>query len=165
MQAMMRGSAYADSFFSGFQGEDYSFMHAMTSDAIPSKAEACRLANQYINQNLGYYNDLLSGSMTLNIGGHRGKNLRNTLYNPYFRLGMAMHTVMDNTSPAHTGFQAWDSSQIGRHGDNIPLTPFGSQTEEDLNALLSRPDLIGQIVNNMSNAASNGQGLDCSCYQ
>ncbi|MCP3999675.1 MAG: hypothetical protein GY727_02060, partial [Gammaproteobacteria bacterium] len=100
MQAMMHGSAFADSWTGGFQGPDYSYMHAMSSETL-SKAEACKLANQFINQNLGAYNDLLSGAMPTNALTDNGWNLPNTLHNPYFLLGVAMHIVMDSTSPAH----------------------------------------------------------------
>ncbi len=165
MQVMMRGSAYADSFFAGFQGQNYSYMHAMTSKAIPSKKEACKLANQFIKKNMDNFYKLLSNPLPMENVGFRGGNIPNTLDNPYYLLGMAMHTVMDNKSPAHAGFQPWDNSQVGRHGDDIPLTPFGSHTEEDLQSLISRPDLITQTLDDMSNLLINGQLINCSCYQ
>ena len=80
-------------------------------------------------------------------------------------LGQALHTVMDNRSPAHANFQFWDDSQVPRHGINLSPLPFGSETEEDLDALLARPDLIQQMQNDMNNLLDNGQGIDCGCYE
>ena len=159
----MRGSAYADSIVAGFQDPENSFMHAMTSESIPNKAEACRLANQFIKENLDKFHDLLSGPPAANPSGRRGDtNLRNTPSGPYFALGMAMHTVMDSTSPSHTGFQYWDNSQVSRHGPDSLGMFSRKHTEEGLSALLSNPSLMNHTLDLMSRALG-GNLLECSC--
>jgi hypothetical protein len=35
----------------------------------------------------------------------------------YVHLGMALHTIMDSTSPEHEGYQEWHMSNAKRHGD------------------------------------------------
>ena len=55
---MKAGSAFADSIMQGFQGPDKSFMHAMTSEALPGELLACLLANAYIQGKLDKYKNL-----------------------------------------------------------------------------------------------------------
>jgi hypothetical protein len=38
-------------------------------------------------------------------------------------------------------------------------------TEEDLEALLSRPNLIGAIMNDLTHLLEKNNGIDCSCYE
>ena len=162
MRAMREGSAIADSIVMGRQGARSSFIHAMTSEAITSKREACKLANQFVDQELGAFNAKLAGNFTPSAGGHRGRI--QSQRSPFFHLGVAMHTIMDSTSPSHQGFQFWASGQIPRHGADTFIGIPRRHTEESLSALRANPDLITQTVDLMEQAV-NGRRLDCSCFQ
>jgi hypothetical protein len=151
---VQQGSKYADNFFRGHQNASNSYMHAMTPDANLNKADACRKANEYISHKMDLFQSRGAGK----------SNFGRNNYIANHALGMALHTVMDNRSPAHVGFQKWDSSQIGKHGNNIPFTPFGSATVEDLNSLMLNPKLVEDILNDMSSVINDGVGLNCSCY-
>ena len=149
IRAAIAGSAYADNPLFFKQSGSNSHIHAMTSDKNKSKSLTCSKSNAYIRDKMKSYKYGLTWSQQ-SIGGHQA-------------LGQALHTIMDNYSPAHSGFQKWDNSQIGRHGDNLSPLPFGSETEENLDALLARPDLIEKMLNDMNNLIDNGQGIDCDC--
>jgi RHS repeat-associated protein len=153
IQWVQQGSYYADSFFRGKQSPENSFIHAMRSKANPTISGACKKANNYLNNKRKSFFDRGAGSST--------DSVRN--FEAYSQLGQGLHTVMDNRSPAHTQFQMWDSSQFGRHGDSIPLTAFGKNTEEDLNALLANPGLIDVILNDMETYIDNGSEIRCGC--
>ena len=56
--------------------------------------EAKKLMDDYIKEHMKKYQEYLK----------QGKN-----EDAYFELGMALHPVMDSTSPTHTGFQVWGS--------------------------------------------------------
>lgn len=77
---------------------------------------------------------------------------------------MAMHTIMDNTSPAHQGFQYWASGDAARHGPERFLGFERKHTLEGLPQLLANPGLIEETLDAMGRALQGG-GLDCSCYQ
>ena len=99
LKALYQGSEYADSEI--FHADAFSFMHNMSSSLnspIKGQEAMCR----YVKRHLELF-----------------KALR--ISNPekaYFHLGMAMHPVMDSTSPLHRGFQKWSlfSGQGIRHG-------------------------------------------------
>lgn len=147
------GSRYADSIIAGFQGADYSFIHAMTSDSITSKKEACKLANEYIDEKLMRFQEPDPIPQLINsIKDYR-----------FFQLGMGLHTIMDSTSPVHRGFQPWDSSQTPFHGPSEFMGIDREHTQESLSVLLGRPDIISQTLDLM-NSALNGGKIDCSCY-
>jgi hypothetical protein len=55
--------------------------------------EASRLMNEFVHQKVNEYKTLLSQGKTEEA---------------YFRLGEAMHPLMDSTSPSHEGFQVWN---------------------------------------------------------
>jgi RHS repeat-associated protein len=87
--AIMRGSRNADA--SKYQDQAHSYMHSMRAEGQSSQ-EAERLMNDYIKQKVGEYKTLLSQGKTDAA---------------YEALGMAMHPIMDSTSPVHEGFQEW----------------------------------------------------------
>ena len=136
IRAVIAGSRYADNPLFGKQSAGNSHLHAMTSDKNSSKSAACAKANSYINNRMNYFSSMSKRGGSDNWAANS-------------MLGQALHTIMDNRSPAHAGFQMWDNSQIGRHGNDMSPLPFGAHTEEDLSALLARPDLMQQMLNDM----------------
>jgi hypothetical protein len=112
----MAGSRYADS--TAFQAPEFSYMHAMSSSAW-SAEEAQRRMCEYVQA----YGDVYRQMIASPAPGYHGQ--------AYFALGMALHAIMDSTSPEHRGFQYWpdmtDSAILGaapRHGgiDQSPLS-------------------------------------------
>jgi hypothetical protein len=87
--ALMRGSRFADS--RQFQDTAHSYMHAMRAPG-QTVEEAERLMNNFIRQQVADYKRLMAEGKTEEA---------------YFALGMAMHPLMDATSPAHEGMQEW----------------------------------------------------------
>lgn len=82
------GSADADK--PEFQGAGYAYMHAMSSNSM-SPDEAKKLMCEYIKDQFSLANNSkIAGSSRY-----------------WFHLGMALHAVMDSTSPSHEGFQMW----------------------------------------------------------
>ncbi|WP_251358755.1 RHS repeat-associated core domain-containing protein [Kangiella sp. TOML190] len=156
---MQAGSKFADSFWLGNQEPYTSYIHAMTSSTFPDKYKACLETKKYIEGKLKNYEKFLK----------QGNEFR-----AYHSLGQALHPVMDNTSPAHVGFQPWNNSQIPRHGDFPSISivfpsPMGGSvgqlttgSEEDLQDLLKNPELLQQTVNDMNNVLKGGT-FDCQC--
>ena len=69
--------------------------------------------------------------------------LRGTLLGgPFFALGLALHAVMDHYSPPHYPVRPYDPSDSHRHG-------MGPRSEETLEDLLNRPDLLNTILEDM----------------
>jgi RHS repeat-associated protein len=87
LDAIERGSAYADTLQSG----KYAYMHAMRSWG-QNIQEAQWAMDDYIKHHLNNYECM--------------KEKRNI--DAFFELGMALHPIMDSTSPSHEGFQVWD---------------------------------------------------------
>ncbi|XOV78006.1 MAG: RHS repeat domain-containing protein [Aestuariibacter sp.] len=139
-QAVRHGSKYADNFFRGKQSASQSHIHAMTSDVNTDIAATKELAEGYIQDKM----DKAAALMSTNE------------YSAYHNIGQALHTVMDNMSPAHEGFQKWDSSQLPRHGDNYRVFGIGTATEENLEALKANSELINNIVDRMGNFLDGG---------
>jgi RHS repeat-associated protein len=152
LSELQDGSATADSFFHngypGYQGATYSFMHAMTSSAWPDKKEACRMAGIFTDNQYSKYKSE-SGDV-------------NSPTQAWFDLGMGLHTIMDNTSPAHRGFQFWDGDGQ-RHGPGLLGTR--RKTIEDLPALMANPKLLEHTLNAMQSYYVSGQGINCGCYK
>jgi RHS repeat-associated protein len=86
--AIEAGSQYADT----FQDPQYAYMHAMRSSG-QSVNEAKRAMEKFIEKHLDNY---------------RCKKQKGNYYDAFFQLGMALHPVMDSTSPPHRGFQVWN---------------------------------------------------------
>ncbi len=92
IENVMSGSNFADKPF--FQGPGYSHMHAMREpgETVEQSREKMQ---QYVSQKLDlYYQNIYEGN----------------LEKAYFFLGMALHPIMDSTSPPHEGFQVWDGA-------------------------------------------------------
>ncbi len=93
--ALQRGSRLADSL--QYQDTEHSYMHAMRDASITpnqTAAQAEILMNNYIRGKVNDYKTLMKKGDTKAA---------------YEALGMAMHPLMDATSPAHEGFQGWGS--------------------------------------------------------
>jgi len=146
LQNMQLGSRFADSLPAGNQADALSYLHSMTSSEWPDKTEACKARFKYIQEMLDDYQRLRDA----------GRN------DAFWYLGRALHPLMDSTSPAHVGWQYWDDSQIPRHGPSS----FGGfnrpNTEESLEDLLARPDLISQTMRLMG-TAMEGRIPSCGC--
>jgi RHS repeat-associated protein len=144
MDQMMAGSRFADS--SQFQSGEFTYMHAMSSP-VWSPQEAKKMMCKYVRAYLDVSRQMINSPYPADWG--KG----------YFYLGMAMHAVMDSTSPAHRGFQFWggmaDSAMHGygqRHG---PLPA----SEEDFK---SAPAFRDETVNLMKRAMASDMGA-CGC--
>lgn len=87
---LKRGSALADE--RQFQDPAHSYMHAMRGSYDQSVEDAARGMNDFISQKVIEYKDLMAQEQT---------------YDAYVALGMAMHPLMDATSPSHEEFQVW----------------------------------------------------------
>lgn len=99
-----QGSAYADQ--SLFQSPEYAYMHAMSSSSMDA-ATAKRKMDEFINNAMQSYQKELCLSEKFRSRGDLGW----ALYferSAYMNLGMALHPIMDSTSPTHRGFQKWD---------------------------------------------------------
>jgi RHS repeat-associated protein len=84
-----RGSRYADE----FQDPRFSYMHAMRQ-----KGQNVELARKLMD---AYISDRMKA--------YECEVARGNLNEAYFVLGMALHPIMDSTSPTHEGFQWWDN--------------------------------------------------------
>ena len=83
-----KGSAFADT----HQDKKFNHMHAMSQ-----KGESAESANSKMQD---YINEHMNNYTTLKETGQFEK--------AYFELGMALHPIMDSTSPFHEGFQVWE---------------------------------------------------------
>jgi len=156
IQAMNRGSAEADAMFRnwtfwGNQGDDYSFMHALTSSTNPSASATCKKTRNFIKEQLAIYDKWID----------RGWGE----YRAYEALGMALHPVMDSTSPAHVNYQSfspYSRTDVSRHGPDSALGFDRPNSLEGLSDLLANPKLIEETVRKM-NDIFNGGDWDCGC--
>ena len=137
IEQIKAGSRYADML--KFQGDCYSFMHAMSSDCLPA-AVAKQKYCEYIKTKMGYFNQ------------DRDSKDQRTRDVAYFNLGMAMHAVMDSTSPPHKGFQHWSGSEWTRHAL--------SSSEETLDIAKEH---LGITWLKMKQAYYQGQLMECEC--
>lgn len=131
-----------------YQGPDYSHVHAMSSKT-QGRGKSCEKYKDWVSGHVG------------NPGDYKDENGNpDTADNKdlYFNLGMGLHAVMDNTSPAHTGFQKWDNrpKTINRHG-------FFPGTLEDLKELEKNPDIKKQTLEDMHSAFNGHINIDCPC--
>lgn len=122
LSAMRAGSADADSM--KFQDARHAYMHAMSSASM-SPAESQRLMCQFIKEKL---------ALSQMYGQH------GLPYSAFYELGMALHPVMDSTSPAHEGFQQWHGvlKDGSKHGswrtslENLKVAKDPRHTERTL---------------------------------
>lgn len=140
-EAIKSGSAEADSMY--YQTDAYSFMHAMSSAAL-TKEQAKEKFCKFVKDKMGAFKSQLAIA--------RSPLARKAAY---AQLGMALHAVMDSTSPAHRGFQKWSFSERHRHG---PKSMQG-QSEEDID---SAPQYLAETLAEMQKAM-NGGNLSCEC--
>ncbi len=125
LSALMRGSKRADS--NPYQNPSHSYMHAMRA-ADQSHQDAERMMNNFIKQKVGEYKTLLS---------------QGTTDKAYESLGMAMHPLMDATSPSHEGFQEW-SGMLPVIPNTIKASQHGWNEREDV--FNSNPDYSRRSV-------------------
>ena len=144
---MKNGSAWADSLAN--QVPSKSYMHAMRSGAEQPIAEAADLMANFIQRNYEQAIDLKtagieSSNSTSNDPLAQYTTDHNLILNMddylnyCYQRGVALHPVMDSTSPAHADFAIWsltDLSGILKHG-NFP------ESIEDETALIANPDLM-----------------------
>ncbi|MFA4919293.1 MAG: RHS repeat-associated core domain-containing protein [Thermodesulfovibrionales bacterium] len=116
ISALQRGSKEADSL--KYQGQAFSYMHAM-SNALTNQSpeEATRLMNNYISQSVNEYKTLMSQGKTDAA---------------YEALGMAMHPLMDATSPSHEGMQGWAGTFPIIDGTTMKAYIHGRKETEDV---------------------------------
>jgi RHS repeat-associated protein len=89
LQMIRTGSCYVDE----FQEPKYSYLHAMRDGDQGQRVEkATELMNNFINGRVADYKRLMAEEKTDEA---------------YIALGMAMHPLMDSTSPSHEGMQKW----------------------------------------------------------
>lgn len=152
LEALQAGSERADSVLLGYQGPDYAHMHAMTSDSLDSH-QSCKKLNDFFAKYLALYQSNLKSA---NYWSARGNNAMANLAirDAYFALGFALHPIMDNTSPAHSGFQKWSNSDAPRHG-------VFSTSIENVNGLT--PALIKKTIHDIHQAMATGVGIKCDC--
>lgn len=136
LSALEAGSAAADSM--KYQDAEHVYMHAMSSGKV-SPAESRKRMCQFIKDKRGLYQMYTQHGLP---------------YSAFFEMGMALHPVMDSTSPAHRGFQRWRYRDAGNHGGNLP----GMPSMEDVD---TAPKYLNETLQLMQKAF-NGQ-LDCDC--
>jgi hypothetical protein len=139
------GSKYADSYVAGHQDGSMAFMHAMSSPQL-SKRESCEKMREFVNKQLELFQRKSKAAKKEPRVG-----------DPYIHLGMALHAIMDSTSPAHRGFALWSIKFTNEHGD-FP----GSL--EDLEAVNTYPAHANSAITQMRSAYESGTfSQDCSC--
>jgi uncharacterized protein RhaS with RHS repeats len=99
---MKEGSAYTDRM--AYQDPAHSYMHAMSSEALDSPSARAKWC-EFIKSKMSDFNH-----------EQPSKDPRMQRI-AYFNLGMALHAIMDSTSPSHRGFQYWNNSEFNKHGD------------------------------------------------
>ena len=127
---IQKGSALADS--PSYQTDEYSYMHALASSVV-SPADCSRLMCDFFGKHYADY--------------ERNKNshipgLRRAAYRS---LGMAIHPIMDSTSPVHGCNVIWKLADLHLHGD-MP------NSKEGLSALT--PALLDKTVRRIKDAMS-----------
>jgi hypothetical protein len=117
MNAMKAGSALLDS---KFDAPEYAFMHHLRQEN-QSVGQAQRKMEDFIKRHLESYK-----VMSL-LGELFGDEEFTTA--AYIHLGMAMHPVIDSTSPAHKDFQIWHGRMDYRsHYPDTDITEYFQET-------------------------------------
>jgi len=129
--ALMRGSRKADSL--QYQDSAHTYMHAMSAPG-QSPQDAERQMNTYITQKVSEYKSLMSQGNTDAA---------------YMALGMAMHPLMDATSPSHEGMQGWAGTFPIIDGTTMKAIAHGKHETE--NVFNSNPDYSRRAVDAISN--------------
>jgi hypothetical protein len=131
------GSAHADSM--QFQDPLHAYMHAMSSSSM-SPAEAQKAMCKFIKDKISDARDAM--------------NKNDAHY--WFYLGMALHPIMDSTSPAHAGFQKWN----GVMADGSKHGPWPSSLENL--SVAQHPQYTQATVAALNKALSGDLG-GCGC--
>jgi hypothetical protein len=133
---LKEGSAYVDT--PKFQDDSNSGLHAMTSGTM-NQAQAREQMCKFIKDNLARSN---------------AAKLRNDPRYLYY-LGMALHPVMDYTSPAHRGWQMWHgASDAAKHGP-WPTSMENLKTAKQPRYTRETVDLIKRVL--------SGDLSECEC--
>ena len=146
LEHLQSGSAWVDSkyMYLGQVIPNTSYQHAMR-DPGESIADASEKACRFVQEHLKMYEKYLKAGM---------------MPYAYRELGIALHPVMDSTSPVHAGWQIWNpqlhdirdrSSQPWQHGNH------SLEDREHLTALD-----IQKTVQRIQQAISSG-GWSCGC--
>jgi RHS repeat-associated protein len=99
-QYIKHGSASADVIFRQTCGS--SGIHAMSCPPFLDVEAAKKQMQEFIQRNMESF---------------QKQYCRGNLSDAGYFLGLALHPIMDSTSPSHRGFQEWSFSQIQKHGD------------------------------------------------
>lgn len=137
LHAVKAGSETADGM--RYQDADHVFMHAMSSDKV-NPAESRRKLCEYVKEKRGNFTRAAADP-----------KLR---WWAFFELGMALHPVMDATSPAHRGFQPWRYRNTLDHGPNKPGAPSKEDVDTAVEYRKKTLDLMRQAFNGT---------LNCDC--
>lgn len=144
---MKAGSIFADTF--QFQGGGYAHMHAMrTEEQTPQEAE--KKMWDHIRSS---YSEVREHMRKYNSDRRRADRKARAC----FKRGFALHSVMDSTSPSHSGFKVWDPcdvlSAVFDHGnvrENIEdLLGIGlgvPHSHEDMSALEAHEHLKNDTI-------------------
>ena len=129
-----------------------------------------KLGSNYVDRIINQFGDSAEHAMTNNDGKDTSENAKNRTCDfikakikmaewarkrgnekaYYYNIGMAMHAVMDSTSPAHEGWQIWDIRHPGKHGD-LSGSLESSISEEKLKQTVA-----------LMNATINGDPCACT---
>ena len=118
-------------------------MHAMSSSVL-SKSAAEEKMNEFIAEKMDVYRSKLSASRSFRDSGNAGYAAV-LERDAYVALGEAMHPIMDSTSPSHSGFKEWNTTDFNSHG-GFP------GTLESKSDLLDNPDLLDETIKRMQGA-------------
>jgi len=152
---IMRGSAYADGMFNGNQDAAQSYMHMMTAEGL-SRAESLAKFREYMKERMGKYNSYTCNAKRWEAKGD-GVRASNAYHQAAFQLGMAMHPIMDSTSPAHTNLRYWDAFADWQWADHGPW-PWSDEHIDNLT-----PDLEWRTTTIMRNILDKYGSEDCEC--
>jgi hypothetical protein len=97
-QVLKDASAHVDSLLAGGQGDSAAPDHAMRSQQTAVQAEVEYQAFVDTNED-----EATQAQMSFWAEGNAAYS-NDALY----KFGLALHAILDSTSPAHTGFQKWD---------------------------------------------------------
>ncbi len=125
-----KGSRFADSF--RFQRPKFNHMHAQRQKGQSAESASAQMY-AYVSEHMKNYIDLKNAG---------------ELEKAYFELGMALHPIMDSTSPSHAGFQIWEGF-FNTPGYKLLAHWFREWeiNEQQLNATV---DLIREIMDNLN---------------
>lgn len=125
LAAMKRGSDYTDE--SQFQEPGLSYMHAMRAKG-QSVSDAAKKMREFIEQNF-----------------QLARRAPDAEQRCFYR-GVALHPVMDSTSPAHSGFQQWDPIPFQSVAAILKALLIPGELKQKLPHMLQHGDLVKRIT-------------------